>query len=140
MRALAAPASSLLQHRHDLRGVLLPRDLQRRGPILCARAWRGRCFYAGDDRAALDAIGPLLSTSERMRKLFQGTIQAKGAMDPYHRSWRLAWAGSRDEALSELEEAFRRRSTMMPLVASDPAFASIRKEPRFRKVVYDMGL
>jgi DNA-binding winged helix-turn-helix (wHTH) protein/TolB-like protein/Tfp pilus assembly protein PilF len=117
-----------------------------------ARACMARAFlYAGDDRAALDALAPLLKPEEKqsvaglppgaaMRKLFQGSIKTKGAMDPYQRAWRLAWVGSSDEALAELEEAFRSRSTMMPLVASDPAFRSIRKEPRFRKVVHDMGL
>ena len=81
-----------------------------------------------------------LPAPEAMRKLFRASIKAKGAMDPYQRAWRLAWTGSTQEALDELEDAFRRRSMMMPLVASDPAFKSIRKEPRFQKIVRDMGL
>ena len=71
-----------------------------------ARACMARAFlYAGDDRAALDALAPLLTPEEKqsvaglapgpaMRKLFQGSIKAKGAMDPYQRAWRLAWVGS----------------------------------------------
>jgi hypothetical protein len=61
-------------------------------------------------------------------------------MDPYQRAWRFAWLGSNDEALAELEAAFRTRSTMMPLVAVDPAFTSLHKEPRYRSVVRAMGL
>jgi DNA-binding winged helix-turn-helix (wHTH) protein/TolB-like protein/Tfp pilus assembly protein PilF len=117
-----------------------------------ARACMARALlYAGDDRAALEALTPLLKAEERqsvtglsarqaMRKLFQSSIKAKGSMDPYQRAWRLAWVGAGSEALDDLEEAFRRHSVMMPLVASDPAFASIRKDPRFLKVVRGMGL
>ena len=81
-----------------------------------------------------------LPPSQAVRMLFKRSIRAKGVMDPYQRAWRLAWLGSREEALAEVEEAFRARSSMMPLVAVDPAFASIRKEARFQKVVRDMGL
>jgi DNA-binding winged helix-turn-helix (wHTH) protein/TolB-like protein len=108
-------------------------------------------LYAGDDRGALEAIRESIPPDrmkavaglppfQAVRVLFKDSIRAKGAMDPYQRAWRLAWVGSRDEALAEVEEAFRTRSSMMPLVAVDPAFASIRKEARFQKIVHDMGL
>jgi DNA-binding winged helix-turn-helix (wHTH) protein/TolB-like protein/Flp pilus assembly protein TadD len=108
-------------------------------------------LYAGDDRGALEAIRPSISADEMkavaglpapeaVRILFKSSIRAKGVMDPYQRAWRLAWLGSREEALAEVEEAFHAHSSMMPLAAVDPAFASIRKEARFQKVVRDMGL
>jgi hypothetical protein len=84
----------------------------------------------------LDALPP----AQAIRTLFRNSIRAKGAMDPYQRAWRLAWVGSREEALAELENAFRGRSMLMPLVAVDPAFAALRKEARFQKVVRDMRL
>jgi len=46
--------------------------------------------------------------------------------------------GTYDDA--ELEEAFRRHSIMMPMVAVDPAFRAMRGEPRFRKIVAETGL
>jgi len=61
-------------------------------------------------------------------------------MDHYQRGWRLAWLGSREEALSEIEAAVLEHSPMMPLVAVDPGFAAIRDDARFRKVVHDLGL
>jgi len=67
-------------------------------------------------------------------------VTIRDGSDPYDRAWRLSWLGKRDEALSALEEAFRVRSLMMPLVAVDPGFASVRSDPRFRKIVADMGL
>lgn len=108
-------------------------------------------LYSGDYRGAFETIQFLISDEDRrfvaglppekaIMALFHKSLRPKGQMDPYQRAWRLAWTGAREEALSEIEDAFRRRSTMMPLVAVDPAFASIRKEARFRKVVQDMGL
>jgi DNA-binding winged helix-turn-helix (wHTH) protein/TolB-like protein/Flp pilus assembly protein TadD len=108
-------------------------------------------LYAGDYRGALEAIRGLASEeemravaalppAEAVRVLFRSSIRAKGTMDPYQRAWRLAWLGLREEALAEVEEAFRTRSSMMPLVAVDPAFASIRSEARFQKITRDMGL
>ena len=61
-------------------------------------------------------------------------------MDPYQRAWRLAWVQEREEALGEIEAAFRQRSSMMPLLAVDPAFDSIRRESRFQAIVQRMGL
>jgi tetratricopeptide (TPR) repeat protein len=108
-------------------------------------------LYAGDDRGALDVIRPEIEENElraiaelppakAIRKLFEDAIQAKPTMDPYQRAWRLAWMGSPEEALAALEESFRTRSSMMPLVAVDPAFMSLQSEERFRKIVRDMGL
>jgi DNA-binding winged helix-turn-helix (wHTH) protein len=117
-----------------------------------ARACLSRALlYAGDDRGAYEAIRPLMSeedmrqfaglpAGEVVRRLFRNAIRAQGDMDPYQRAWRLAWVGARDDALAEIEQAFRVRSGMMPLVAVDPAFASIRKEARFQTVVRAMGL
>jgi len=117
-----------------------------------ARACLSRALlYAGDDAAALQAIRPLISEErlravagmlpeQAMRQLFRDSIRAKGTMDPYQRAWRLAWVGERAEALSEVEDAFRTRSLMMPLVAVDPGFANIRTDPRFLSIVRRLGL
>ena len=54
-----------------------------------------------------------------------------GAISSSIRTWRLAWVGAKDEALGGTGRLFRLRSSMMAPAASDPAFVSIRKEPRF---------
>ena len=117
-----------------------------------ARACLSRALlYGGDARGAIDAIrstipqdlaGELaaLPADRAARRLMELALHRDGRQDPYERAWRLAWLGSGGEALTALEEAFQSRSLMIPLAAVDPAFAAIREEPRFRKIVTDMGL
>ena len=117
-----------------------------------ARACLSRALvYAGDDRAALDVIRDELSPDrlravdglpprEAVRALWRNALRDNPGMDLYQRAWRLAWLGSPDEALVSLDAAFRARNPMMPMVASDPAFASIRATPAFQKIVRQMGL
>jgi len=106
-------------------------------------------LYAGDFKGALAALEPVLSEQDRaalagvpaeegMRRLMQRTLASHS--DPYQRALRLAWLGSREEALGQLEAAFRERSSMMPLTAVDPGFASLGQEARFQKIVRDLGL
>ncbi|HLK67871.1 MAG TPA: winged helix-turn-helix domain-containing protein [Bryobacteraceae bacterium] len=117
-----------------------------------ARACLSRALlYAGDAPASIEAIKPLLSPAivaeleglpapRAVRRLMEFEIQKAAGTDPYERAWRLAWLGSRAEALTALEQAFQAHSMMMPLTAVDPAFSSLRNEPRFRKIVADLGL
>jgi hypothetical protein len=107
-------------------------------------------LYAGDIRSALEAVRPLmpralageiagLPSADGVHRLIE--FQAGDATsDPYQRAWRFAWLGSRAEALAALEEGFSRRSLMMPLICTDPAFRAIRDEARFRAIAGRMGL
>jgi DNA-binding winged helix-turn-helix (wHTH) protein/Tfp pilus assembly protein PilF/TolB-like protein len=102
--------------------------------------------YAGDERAALDVIREEsperaqtvegMAPAEAIRALWRGATPA----DPYQRAWRLAWVGERDQAIVALENALGVRSSMMPLVAVDPAFAALREDRRFREIVKRMRL
>jgi len=107
-------------------------------------------LYSGDVRSAVEALKPLmpqslvaetaaLSPEKAMHRLIE--FQAAGERsDAYQRAWQLGLLGSRSEALTALEEGFAERNPMMPLIAADPAFQSIREEPRFRRLVSRMGL
>lgn len=102
--------------------------------------------YAGDERAALDVIREesperaraveALPPAEAIRTLWRNATPS----DPYQRAWRLAWIGERDQAIAALQDALRGRSSMMPLVAVDPAFGPLRDDPRFREIVKSMRL
>jgi DNA-binding winged helix-turn-helix (wHTH) protein/TolB-like protein/Flp pilus assembly protein TadD len=105
-------------------------------------------LYAGDDRAALEAIRPIMTADESKaiaglppREALRQVLISKPGADPYQRALWLASAGtSEEEALTALEQAFHDRSLMMPLVAVDPGFMRIRGEARFQKIVKDLRL
>jgi DNA-binding winged helix-turn-helix (wHTH) protein/TolB-like protein/tetratricopeptide (TPR) repeat protein len=104
-------------------------------------------LYAGDETGALQAFLPLLSADERQtiaaispRDALRRVFSVRPAMDAYQRAWRLAWAGSNQDAIAALEEAFRTHSFMMPFVASDPSFTALHPDPRFQKLVRDLHL
>jgi|SRR5579871_4222383 len=116
-----------------------------------ARLCVSRAFlYDGDIRSAVEALKPLMprslisqtaafSPSDAMHRLVE--FQAANAKsDSYQRAWQFAFLGSRAEALAALEQGFTERNPMMPLIAADPAFRPLQDEPRFRKLVSQMGL
>lgn len=112
-----------------------------------ARACLARALvYSGDERAALEVIReespertrPVegLPPADAIRTLWRNASPS----DPYQRAWRLAWIGDREQAIAALQDALRGRSSMMPLVAVDPAFAALREDARFREIVKTMRL
>jgi DNA-binding winged helix-turn-helix (wHTH) protein/TolB-like protein/tetratricopeptide (TPR) repeat protein len=107
-------------------------------------------LYAGDVRSALEAVRPLmpqslagqiatLPSAEAVRRLIEFQVR-EGTWDPYQRAWRFAWLGSREQALTALEEGFAGREPMMPLIVADPAFRGIRDDARFRAIAISMKL
>ncbi len=107
-------------------------------------------LYAGDVRSAVEALKPLipqsliaetaaLSPEKAMHRLIEFEAASEKS-DSYQRAWQLGLLGSRSEALTALEAGFAERNPMMPLIAADPAFRTIREEPRFRKLITRMGL
>ena len=138
--------------RFDQAAAEARRTLELDPGMLEARACLFRALlYAGDTRAAIDAITPLipqgeagelagLPNAQAVRRIIELGLRPEGKQSSYERAWRLAWLGSRGEALTALEEGLRSHNLMMPLVAVDPAFAVIRDEARFRKIVQDMKL
>jgi hypothetical protein len=59
---------------------------------------------------------------------------------PYLRTWTFAryYAknGNPDQAFDLLEQGFRDREAWMPFIQYDPAFASLRSDPRFQELVH----
>ncbi len=58
-----------------------------------------------------------------------------GSADPYERALALAIAGRKAEAVKALQEAYEKRRIVMTMVGSEPAFASLGREPGFREIV-----
>lgn len=59
---------------------------------------------------------------------------------PYSRAAQLAELGDRDRVFAELERAFAERTPSLVSVDVDPAFDSVRSDPRFRDLVDRLGL
>lgn len=51
-----------------------------------------------------------------------------------------AHQGDRDAALSSLERAYQEHSPWLNFIACDPAFDSLRPDPRFQKLAHQIGL
>jgi DNA-binding winged helix-turn-helix (wHTH) protein/tetratricopeptide (TPR) repeat protein len=93
--------------------------------------------YAGKFYAALSKAG--------RRGLVQVWLEdvSKGrALDVhrYNRALWFTWIGEYDSALAELEAGVKSRPYQMIWTAADPAFIPLRTNPRFRKVVRELGL
>jgi Tfp pilus assembly protein PilF len=60
--------------------------------------------------------------------------------NPYYRAMAAAMTGHTAEALTALDEAMAKHSSMMVMLGTEPAFDSIRAEPRFRELQRKVGL
>jgi TolB-like protein/Tfp pilus assembly protein PilF len=60
--------------------------------------------------------------------------------DPYHMGATLARLGDRDDAFRWLQKALDARSAFIKYIKVDPELDPLRADPRFRELVYRMGL
>ena len=60
--------------------------------------------------------------------------------NPYYRAMSAAMAGRKADAFAALDEALAQRSPMMAMLGTEPAFDSLRGEPRYRELVRKVGL
>jgi TolB-like protein/DNA-binding winged helix-turn-helix (wHTH) protein/Tfp pilus assembly protein PilF len=65
---------------------------------------------------------------------------AETGKDAYYRALAFAMLGEKADALRELEAAYRQHSTMMPLIGTEPAFAGLHGDARFREIAREVGL
>ena len=77
---------------------------------------------------------------QRQRAIVQAKVQ-KGEFSPrYYRIAVLsALVGDKDQALESLNEAFKYRSANITLLKTDPAFDSLRGDPRFVELMHRAG-
>ena len=48
--------------------------------------------------------------------------------------------GEKDQALEQVEKAYEDRSDYLPFLNAEPAFDSLRSDPRFQDLLRRMGL
>jgi tetratricopeptide (TPR) repeat protein len=74
----------------------------------------------------------------RLKSLFRAKLQEGG--DPIMLAMRYAFLGEKSHALDELEIAYQRRSSMMPLLKTEPSFEPLHGEKRFQELARKVGL
>ncbi len=62
------------------------------------------------------------------------------ASSPFERAESHAMAGRAVEALAALHQAYQQRDVMMPLIGTEPSFATLHADPRFADLLAKMGL
>ncbi|HUG99742.1 MAG TPA: winged helix-turn-helix domain-containing protein [Gammaproteobacteria bacterium] len=96
------------------------------------RMWEATQPLSGAERARLAA-----ADSERLIRgiLAQGVVRSPVAVAGFH-----ALLGEQDEALAALEVAMADRVPQLLYVGAMPEFAMLRTEPRFRRLLAQLGL
>lgn len=129
--------------------------------------WACRSYVQlGDDYAAVIARSQAVTTwagagadaENRFRETYLAVLRGKGRrglaeawlaevgegppreVHRYDRAVWYMWIGETEKALGELEAALQSRPYHLIHVAVDPAFAAVRKEPRFQEVCRRVGL
>jgi tetratricopeptide (TPR) repeat protein len=67
-------------------------------------------------------------------------ISQKEPIAPHHFALLYAGLGKTDEAITELEKAYRQHSPMMFWLKVDPRFDRLRPDPRFQELMRRVGL
>jgi TolB-like protein/AraC-like DNA-binding protein/Tfp pilus assembly protein PilF len=72
--------------------------------------------------------------------LIKTTISNKDYNTPYYLAQKYAFIGEHEKALEQLEKCFEMRVWRLINIKGDPHFKNLRPEPRFKKIIKEMGL
>jgi TolB-like protein/DNA-binding winged helix-turn-helix (wHTH) protein/Tfp pilus assembly protein PilF len=89
--------------------------------------WRGN---AGNPEEAL----------KQSYRLKVQDAEKSGKADPFSMAMLYAFLGENSKALDSLDRAYARRSTMLPMLKTEPAFAELHAEPRFQELARKLAL
>ena len=78
--------------------------------------------------------------SPQVTEFYQAVLQKPERSGPYKLALAHALLGQKEEALRSLQTAYEQREVMMPLAGTEPSFAGLHTDPRFRELVRKMGL
>ena len=98
-------------------------------------------------KQALEAVpgwrGNAGNPEEALKQSYRMKVQdaeKSGKGDPFSMAMLYAFLGDNSKALDSLEQSYIRRSTMMPLLKTEPAFAALHAEPRFQELARKLAL
>jgi serine/threonine-protein kinase len=110
------------------------------GDLAQARSWSEK-LPSEDDRIPFKvAIEFSRGEAERSKKDLDALVTRSGAGHPYLVALLHAWRGERDLALEWLGKAYAAPHADLPLLKTDPAFRTLRAEPRFAALLKNMNL
>jgi len=81
-----------------------------------------------------------IASAERYQGKAGPVLEPRQGASFFDRARAYAMLGRKEEALGALESAFEQHEVLMALVASEPAFAVLHGDPRFREIVRKLGL
>lgn len=81
-----------------------------------------------------------IALAERDERAYRSILDRGERASHFHRAMAYAGLGRKDEALAALQSSYEQRDVMMPLINTEPAFAGLHRDPRFRAIVGKMGL
>ncbi|HYL78568.1 MAG TPA: winged helix-turn-helix domain-containing protein [Bryobacteraceae bacterium] len=101
-------------------------------------------FHQKQYREVLDSMHVTGSNPEEtLKRLYRDKLQEEeksGKADPFTMATRYAFVGENAKALDSLDQAYARRSIMMPLLKTEPSLESLHGEPRFQEMVRKLAL
>jgi hypothetical protein len=79
---------------------------------------------------------------EKLRTLLHtlSSGAAESSVNPEGAAWMYGVVGEYDQAFDLLEQAYRRRNFYLVFLNADPAFDSLRSDPRFAELVHRVGI
>jgi len=78
--------------------------------------------------------------SPQTLEFYRAVLKRPDASNTYNGALAYAVLGRGDEAMRALQAAFEQHALLMPLVRTEPAFAGLQADARFREIVRRMGL
>jgi tetratricopeptide (TPR) repeat protein len=99
-------------------------------------------FYQKKYREAADMLHlPPGDAEAELKQLYREKIQEQpGSMDWFTLATRYTFLGENGQALDALDKAYAARSSMLPLLKTEPAFAALHGEPRFQELAKKLAL
>lgn len=80
---------------------------------------------------------------EALKRIYEQKLQQEerdGSADVFTMATQYTFLGQNGKALDALDKAYARRSIMMPLLKTEPAFAALHGEPRFQELARKLAL
>ena len=101
-------------------------------------------FFQKKYRQVLDTMHASGSNPEEtLKRLYRDKLREEeksGKSDPFTAATRYAFLGENGKALDALDQAYSRRSPMMPLMKTEPSLVTLHAEPRFQALAQKLGL